>query len=106
MPDLYGALAAALGTSEALSYRPAMTNDDLKDIGVPLGARKEILKLFAKNPHPPEGPVPSNSSPRRKGTAVPLWSKGARGQKYRCVDIAAVGVSNIVCVACISTAAF
>ena len=41
-----------------------LQESDLKGLGIPMGPRKKILKLFAADPHRPGGPAGSHGSPR------------------------------------------
>jgi hypothetical protein len=68
-----------------------MTNDDLRELDLPLGARREILVLFAQPQRP--GPASSKaSSPNKHGgrslqpsnSPVVKWTKHGSGKKFAC----------------------
>ena len=67
-----------------------ITSDDLKEMGLTAGARRDVIELFCKNANPqrPDGSEPSQHSPLRvrltnEGTLVE-WSKRDSGKKFAC----------------------
>ena len=70
-----------------------LTIDELEKIGLPLGARKKIVKLFGSKPLRPDAPVSSkDSSPNKHsgrvlhvaGGIVVEWAKRGSGKKFAC----------------------
>jgi hypothetical protein len=66
-----------------------VTSEDLKEAGLPIGARRNILKLFTTaTPHPPDGLARSHPSPRRRSHGVQAevveWDKRVSGKKFGC----------------------
>jgi hypothetical protein len=68
------------------------TNDELKELGVSSGARKDILKLFAK-PQRPDAPASSKQASPNKhsgrtlqggGDSAIMWTKHGSGKKFAC----------------------
>ena len=72
-----------------------LTNDDLKELGLPMGARVNILKLFGAKPLRPKAPSSSKQASPNKhssgrslqqagGGAVVEWAKHDSGKKFAC----------------------
>jgi hypothetical protein len=71
-----------------------LSDGDLKELGIPLGPRRQIMKLFSSSgapiPHAPGGPQRSQPSPlvsaRNPNTdAAPVkWSRQDSGKKFAC----------------------
>ena len=66
-----------------------LAEDDLRELGLPMGARIDVLKLFGTTPRPPDRPSPSHHSPLRSrhtdgGGTVAEWSKRESGKQFAC----------------------
>ena len=67
-----------------------LSSDQLKELGLPMGPRNKIIKLFASKPRPPDGPAPSNPSPRGRSLQTTdddvtmNWSKRDSGKQFAC----------------------
>jgi len=97
--DQLGALLAANGlgaftyifASEQITLQSAADLDHtlLKEIGIPLGPRLIMLKLFAADPHRPDAPAGSHGSPRhmalvKASAGAPADALANSGKKYGC----------------------
>ena len=66
-----------------------LQESDLVLLGIPMGPRKKILKLFAADPHRPGGPAGSHGSPRHMALlqasgGAPADALANSGKKYGC----------------------
>jgi hypothetical protein len=97
--DGLGALLAANGlgafadifAAEQITLESAtgLSRLDLKEMGIPTGPRVIMLKLFAADPHRPDGPAGSRGSPRhiailQASTDAPTDSFKDSGKKFGC----------------------
>jgi hypothetical protein len=67
------------------------TNDELKELGVTSGARKDILKHFGEKPQRPGARTSKDSSPNthsgrtlQGGGDSAMWTKHGSGKKFAC----------------------
>ena len=98
--DQLGALLAANGLGAfaqtfahhqiTLQSAADLDHSLLKELGIPLGPRLIMLKLFAADPHRPDAPAGSHGSPRhmalvKASTGAPAADSLANsGKKYGC----------------------
>jgi hypothetical protein len=74
-----------------------LTNDELKELGLPVGARKDIMEIFGVKPLPlrPDAPASSKQASPNKHSgrvvtlqasdnAVVEWAKRGSGKKFAC----------------------